>query len=138
AEVIQALAEVPVPVIAAVHGYVIGGGVALIAMCDTRIAADDTVFSLPEIDVGGLPGAAALLPRIGVSPGGLREMLFTGARYSATEAQSFSLIDRVVPAAELADATQRIAERIAAKERRALIRMKRAINRIEHGAHWTD
>lgn len=86
------------PVVAAVHGYCIGSGVEIALLCDLRIAAEETIFALPEVHLGMIPaaGGTQTLPRsVGRSPA--LHLLLTGRRLDAMEALSLRLLTRVVP-----------------------------------------
>jgi enoyl-CoA hydratase/carnithine racemase len=101
------------PVIAAVNGYCLAGGLELALSCDIRIAADNATFALTEVTRGLIPGngGTQLLPRI-VPAGIALELMFTGERISAEEAHRIGLVNRVVPQAELMAAAMALAERI--------------------------
>lgn len=103
------------PVIVALHGRVSGGGLELALGCDIRIAAEDTVFALPEVTRGIIPGSGGLywLPRV-VGLGRALEMILTGEPVNAAEALRIGLVNRVVPREELAACTRAMALRIAA------------------------
>ncbi len=97
-----ALAGLPVPTVALIHGYCVGGGVALSLACDLRYAADDAVFAIPAARLGlgyGLEGVRALLHLVG--PARAKEVLFTARRYDAGEALEMGLIDRIFQKSEL-------------------------------------
>jgi enoyl-CoA hydratase/carnithine racemase len=96
------VAAIPRPVIAAVNGFALGGGLELALSCDLRIAGDRARVGQPEILLGIIPGAGATqrLPRL-VGPARAKEMIFTGRQVKADEALAIGLVDRVVPAAEL-------------------------------------
>lgn len=102
--VLQALAELPCPTVAAIHGHCMGGGTELALACDSRVASNDpsTRISLPEVNLGILPGwgGSARLPRLLGAPQAL-EMMLTGRAASASRAQAIGLVDKVVDAAEL-------------------------------------
>jgi enoyl-CoA hydratase len=102
-------------VIAAVNGVALGGGCELALACDLRIAAEHAVFGLPEPSLGIIPGAGGTqrLPRV-VGLGRAKEMVLTGARWSAAQALQYGLVSEVVPAAELLSAARRMAERVLA------------------------
>jgi enoyl-CoA hydratase/carnithine racemase len=110
----EELAAFPVPVIAAVHGYAMGGGAEVALACDIRIAADAAVFALPEVSVGLIPGAGGItrLPKL-VGAGRARELIFSGRRVDAAEAERIGLVERVTPLVELDGAVQALAETIA-------------------------
>src|SRR6186997_3106982 len=104
------------PVIAAVNGFALGGGCELAMACTMRLAADTAKFGQPEINLGLLPGYAGSqrLPRL-VGRGRALELLLTGATISADEAYRIGLVNRVVPAANLAAETRTLADTLAAK-----------------------
>ena len=95
------LRTIPVPVIARIEGYCLGGGLEVAAACDMRVASDDATFGMPEVKVG-IPSVieAALLPRL-VGIGKAREMVMTGATMNAQEALRCGLVERVVAAPDL-------------------------------------
>ncbi|MFL6243410.1 MAG: enoyl-CoA hydratase/isomerase family protein [Acidimicrobiia bacterium] len=99
------LGEIPRPVIAAINGVALGGGLELALACDLRIAADNARVGQPEILLGVIPGAGATqrLPRL-VGPARAKELVWSGRQVKADEALAIGLVDRVVPAAELEDA----------------------------------
>jgi enoyl-CoA hydratase/carnithine racemase len=103
------------PVIAALHGRVSGGGLELALGCDIRIAADDTVFALPEVTRGIVPGSGGMywLPRV-VGLGRALEMILTGEPIDAQEALRIGLVNRVVGRDELNACASAMATRIAA------------------------
>jgi len=95
--------SVPQPIIAALHGYVIGSGLEIALFCDIRIASDDVQFLVPEMGLGIITaaGASQTLPR-SVSRGPAMEWLLTGRPVKAAEALRFGLVNRVVSRGELA------------------------------------
>jgi enoyl-CoA hydratase/carnithine racemase len=124
----EELAAFPTPVIAAVHGFALAGGSEVALACDTRIAAEGSVFGLPEVCVGIIPGGGGIvrLPRI-VGAGRANELLFTGRRISDREALAIGLIDRLVPLEDLDAAVREMAETIAANAPLAVRAVKRAL-----------
>lgn len=124
----DALAALPVPTIAALHGYTLAGGLELALACDIRLAAADTVFGLTEVRIGIFPGAGApaRLPRL-VGPGKARELIFSGRRIGAAEALACGLVERVVPPAELDEAVATLAGEIAAAAPLAVRAAKHAL-----------
>ncbi|WP_367065208.1 enoyl-CoA hydratase family protein [Oryzisolibacter sp. LB2S] len=121
----------PVPVIAAVHGFVLGGGIGICGAADIVIAADDATFGLPEVDRGAMGGAAHLQRMFGVQK--TRYLFFTGEMIGAAEALRLGAIERVVPKDALRTTALEIAAKIAAKSP-AMIRIaKEALNGIEDG-----
>ena len=119
-----------VPVIAALHGYALGGGLEMALACDIRIAAESAQLGFPEAKVGSLPGAGGTqrLTRL-VGPGYAKEMMFTGERYPAAEAHRMGLVNRVVPDGDLLAEAKAIAAEIATKAPLSLDRIKVLINR---------
>jgi enoyl-CoA hydratase len=125
------LESLPVPVIAAINGYTMGGGVEFICACDIRIASEDAVFAQPEIDIGVLPGwggTQRLARHIGM--GNAKEMIYTGKRITALEALQLGLVNQVVPNTDLLIAANTIAETIASKSRVAIVNAKRTMNLV--------
>jgi enoyl-CoA hydratase len=119
----------PAVVIAAVNGVALGGGCELALACDLRIAAEHAVFGLPEPSLGIIPGAGGTqrLPRV-VGLGRAKELVLTGARWSAAQAREYGLVSEVVPAAELLPAARRMAERVLALGPLAVRLAKAALN----------
>ena len=126
----QAMDRCPQPIIAAIRGYAFGGGLELALACDIRIAADDAQLGLTEINLAIIPGGGGTqrLPRL-VGRGKALEMILTGMRVSADEALRIGLVERVIPAAELAGAAVTFARTIAAKAPIALRYAKEAVAR---------
>ncbi len=118
------------PLIAALHGYVLGSGVEMALCCDIRVAAEDTQLGLPETGLGIIPaaGGSQTLPRA-VGIGRSLDMLLTGRWLTAREALRAKLVDRVVPAAELASAADQLADKIAAYSVAAISSAKQAVVR---------
>jgi methylglutaconyl-CoA hydratase len=109
----EALTALPVPVIAAVRGYALAGGMELAVACDIRVAAEDAIFGLTEVVIGVFPGAGGpvRLPRL-VGPGKARELIYSGRRIDATEALQCGLVERVVPVAAFDAAVAELAGQI--------------------------
>ncbi|MEI6027364.1 MAG: enoyl-CoA hydratase family protein [Betaproteobacteria bacterium] len=121
----------PVPVIAAVQGFVLGGGIGICGAADIVIAAEDASFGLPEVDRGAMGGAAHLQRMFGVQK--TRYLFFTGEMIGAPEALRLGAVERVVPRAELRETALAVARKIAAKSP-AMIRLaKEALTGIEDG-----
>ena len=127
--VARKLETLPQPVIAAVNGFVMGGGVEFICACDLRIASEDAVFAQPEIDIGIIPGwgGTQRLTRI-VGLGKAKELIYTGKRIDAKEALRIGLVNDVVPKGDLKMAALALAKNIASKSHETLVAAKRAIN----------
>ena len=124
-KVIEAL---PVPVIAAVNGFALGGGCELAMACDIRIAAENAKFGQPEVNLGLTPGygGSQRTPRL-VGTGMALYLCLTGETIDAAEALRIGLVQRVVPSAELLPEAKRIAQTIASKAPLAITATKRAI-----------
>jgi enoyl-CoA hydratase len=119
------------PVIVAVHGFVLGGGIGLAGAADIVVAADDASFGVPEVDRGAMGGGAHLQRLFPVQK--VRMMYFTGEPITAAEAYRLGAVEAVVPRAALRDAALSIARKIAAKST-AMIRLaKESLNGIEDG-----
>lgn len=120
-----------VPVIAAVHGFVLGGGIGICGAADIVVAADDARFGLPEVDRGAMGGAAHLQRMFGVQK--TRYLFYTGEMIGAAESLALGAVERVVPREALRATALEIAARIAAKSP-AMIRIaKEALGGIEDG-----
>lgn len=98
----DALAAIPRPVIAAIRGFALGGGLELALACDLRVAADSARLGQPEVLLGIIPGAGATqrLPRL-VGPARAKDMIWSGRHVRGDEALAMGLVDRVVPADEV-------------------------------------
>jgi enoyl-CoA hydratase/carnithine racemase len=117
--------------VAAVNGHAVGGGWGLALACDLRIAAAEAQFWIPEVDLG-VPlgtGTTTRFVRL-VGPARAKEIIMGCARYSASEAQAWGLVNRVVPGADLLRATREYAAQLAAKPFRPLAEVKARINAI--------
>ncbi len=119
------------PVICAVHGFVLGGGIGIAGAADIVVAAEDATFGVPEVDRGAMGGGAHLQRLFGVQK--VRMMYFTGEPITAREAHRLGAVECVVPRAQLRDTALTIALKIAAKSP-AMIRLaKESLNGIEDG-----
>jgi enoyl-CoA hydratase len=125
----KAVYECAVPVVAAVHGFCLGGGVGLVGNADTIVASDDAYFGVPEVDRGAL-GAATHLARL-VPPHLMRTLYFTGRSIPASALVAHGSVLEVVPRAGLDDAALEVAGEIAAKDTRVIRAAKEAINGID-------
>lgn len=121
--------DCPVPVIAAVHGYCIGGGIGIAGASDIVICSDDATFALPEIDRGALGAATHLMRLFGMQK--TRRMLYTGEAIDAAEALRLGGVESVVPREKLRDAALELARKIASKSPKALRLAKWSLNGIE-------
>ena len=124
-----AVYECPVPVIAAVQGFCLGGGIGLAGNADLIVAADDATFGLPEVDRGAL-GAATHLARLVPQPL-LRAMVYTCQTVTAQQLLSFGTVFTVAPRAELGDAARSLAAAIAAKDPLVIRLAKQSLNGID-------
>jgi enoyl-CoA hydratase len=125
----NALAALPLPVIAAVNGYALGGGCELALACDFIYASERARFGQPEINLGILPGFGGtqrLARRVG--PGMARELIYTGAILDAAEALRIGLVNRVVAADQLLSEARATAQLLAQKAPVALRLAKRVIS----------
>ena len=124
-----AVYECPVPVVAAVHGFCLGGGIGLVGNADVIVASDDATFGLPEVDRGAL-GAATHLSRL-VPQHKMRAMVYTSATATAAELHAFGSVLRVVPRDTLRDAAREVAGQIAAKSPVVIRAAKESLNGID-------
>lgn len=120
----------PKPILAAVNGYVLGGGLEFALACDFLIASEDAVFGLPEVSLGIIPGGGGtqLLPRL-IGRARAKEMIFTARRFDAAEAERRGLVVRVVPKGKLDEEVEKMARAIAANAPISLRQAKRAVDR---------
>ena len=128
-EAFAAVYECKVPVIAAVHGHCLGGGIGLVGNADIVVAADDATFGLPEVDRGAL-GAATHLARL-VPQHTMRAMVYTAATASAAELAAFGSVLRVVPREGLRATALEVAGEIAAKSPTVIRAAKESLNGID-------
>jgi enoyl-CoA hydratase len=124
-----AVYECAVPVIAAVQGFCLGGGIGLVGNADVIVASSDATFGLPEVDRGAL-GAATHLSRL-VPQHRMRAMMYTSATATADELHSYGSVLRVVNRDELREAAFAVAREIAAKDPRVIRAAKESLNGID-------
>jgi len=120
--------SVPQPLIAALHGYVLGSGIEIALYCDLRIATPDVVFGLPEVSLGILPaaGGTQTLPRIlGLS--GALDMLLTGRRLSGQEAFNLGMVNQIVPREKLLQTAEELVHKIASYDPMVVRNAKQAV-----------
>lgn len=129
AEAFAAVYACEVPVVAAVRGFCLGGGVGLVGNADAIVASEDAVFGLPELDRGAL-GAATHLARL-VPQHLMRTLYYTSRTVTAAELLAHGSVWRVVPGAELMHAAMELADEIAAKDGHLLRLAKAALNGID-------
>jgi enoyl-CoA hydratase len=128
-EAFSAVYECEVPVVAAVQGFCLGGGIGLVGNADVVVASEDAVFGLPELDRGAL-GAATHLSRL-VPQHLMRALYYTSRTVTAAELHTHGAVWRVVPRGELDAASLELAREIAAKDGELLRLAKAAINGID-------
>ncbi len=129
ADIFRKIETLPIPVIAAVNGFALGGGCELAMACDIRLCAENAVFGQPEVGLGITPGFSGTqrLPRI-VGVAKAKEMIYTGKNIKADEALRIGLVNAVYPAAELMAQAEKMASRIAGNAPIAVRASKKAIN----------
>ncbi|MGW2048858.1 enoyl-CoA hydratase/isomerase family protein [Streptomyces sp. NPDC001858] len=123
------VARLPMPVVAAITGYALGGGLELALAADYRVAAEDALLGQPEVRLGIIPGSGGTqrLTRL-IGPSRAKNLLMTGRRVAAEEALRLGLVDEVVPTAEVYDAALSYARRLAAGPAAALEAIKEAVD----------
>ena len=128
-DVFRSIETLPVPVIAAVNGFALGGGCELSMSCDIRICSDNAVFGQPEVGLGITPGFGGTqrLARL-VGPGMAKQMIYTARNIKAEEALRIGLVNAIYPQAELMDAAKKMAAGIAKNAPIAVRNCKKAIN----------
>ncbi len=116
------------PIVVAVHGYCIGSGLEIALLGDLRLAAEDTVFAMPEVRLGMIPaaGGTQTIPRI-ARPSQAMDLLLTGRRFTAQEARSMGLVTRLSPPEELIGKARREAAGLAESPSAAVAALKRAL-----------
>jgi len=124
----QAMDRCPQPIIGAIRGYALGGGLELALACDIRIASEDAQLGLTEVNLAIIPGGGGTqrLPRL-IGRGRALEMILTGARIDAREAWRIGLVERVVPAADVLASARELARTLAEKAPVALRYAKEAV-----------
>ena len=128
-DVFRKLETFPIPVIAAVNGFALGGGCEISMSCDIRICSENAVFGQPEVGLGNTPGFGGTqrLARI-VGTGKAKEMIYGARNIKAEEAYRIGLVNNVYPAEELMPAAKKLASTIARNAPIAVRNCKRAIN----------
>jgi enoyl-CoA hydratase len=126
---VQAIQQCPVPVVCALHNFVIGGGVNMAGAADALIAADDTYFSLPEIDRGAMGGASFMMRILPLMK--VRAAFFTGGRIPVSHAFQYGAVEKVVSREALLQEARDFCALIAGKSRTALVLAKQALNGLE-------
>ncbi|MBF0120269.1 MAG: enoyl-CoA hydratase/isomerase family protein [Desulfobacterales bacterium] len=128
-EIIDKLQMLPIPVIAAINGFALGGGSEIALACDFIYASENSTFGLPEILLGIIPGFGGTqrLPRL-VGKNIAKEMIFTGKMISGAEAEKIGMVNKICPKDKLMEEVLNTAKNLAAKGRVALRAAKEAIN----------
>jgi enoyl-CoA hydratase len=131
-DLMRRIEESPAVCVAAVGGFALGGGMELALACDMIVASEAAVFGLPETQVGLLPGWGGTQRIVrAVSPQRARELVFTGRRVPAREAEAFGFVNRVVAPSDLGSAIEKLTDELLAVSPTALRHAKRA---LVHGA----
>lgn len=125
------------PVIAAINGAAIGVGMIVAALCDMRVAGEGAHFACPEIDYGLVAGGAALFAHVNMPEAKVREMLFTGARFTARELEPTGFFNYVVPRTDVLTRSMALAGKIAAKSLPSIRARKIASSELE-GRKWAE
>ncbi len=128
-DIFRQIETLPIPVIAAVNGFALGGGCEIAMSCDFRICSDNAVFGQPEVGLGITPGFGGTqrLARL-VGPGMAKQMIYTARNIKADEAFRIGLVNQVVPQEELMPVVEKIANGIAMNAPIAVRNCKKAIN----------
>jgi enoyl-CoA hydratase len=121
--------RIPKPVIAAVSGYALGGGLELALVCDMIVASETAVFGMPEITLGIIPGAGGTqrLPRL-IGPNRAKEIIVTGAFFDVEACREMGLVNKVVPVAEMLEEAKKLAKRCIRNGAVALACAKACVN----------
>jgi len=125
----KAIRDAEIPVIVAVHKFVIGGGIGICGASDSIIAADDAYFSLPEVDRGAMGGASHLSRMLPLHK--VRAAFFTGGTISTEEAYRLGAVEKLVARSDLEKEAREFCAVIASKSRKALVIAKEALNGLE-------
>ena len=140
----DALETMSAVTVARIHGHCVGGGLVLAAACDLRVAADDTYFSIPEVDLG-IPLAWGGIPRLvrEIGPALTKELVLTCRPFTAEEARAAGFLNRVVPADRLDEEVEALADSIATKSSLTLRATKHHVDAVTAqmvgtGRSWAD
>jgi len=140
----EALEGMRAVTVVGLHGHCIGGGVVLAAACDLRVAAEDTYFSIPEVDLG-IPLAWGGVPRLvrELGPAMARELVMTCRPFTAAEAKAAGFLNRVVPPTLVLPTVEELAANLAAKSSLALTATKQHVNAVLEAmsgaaSSWSD
>lgn len=129
-QLVNQIEQFPCPVIAAINGYALGGGLEIAMGCDIRLASEKAKVGLPETKLGIIPGygGTVRLPRT-ISVGAAKKMIYTAAHITAQEAMQLGLVQEVLPADKLMERAMELARTIAANAPLAVQAVKQTINR---------
>lgn len=129
-KVFRRFEEVGKPVIAAIQGYCLGGGLEMALACDLRVASEAAQFGFPESRVGSMPGAGGTqrATRL-IGPARTKELMFTGERIDAHKAERIGLVTRVVPGESLQEETMALARTIGQRAPLSIRQIKASVNR---------
>ena len=133
-EVFSRIEDLQIPVVAAVNGYALGGGLEIALACSIRVCSEKAQFGAPEVKLGIIPGDGGTqrLPRL-VGLGRAMEMILTGDFIDSQEAYRIGLVNKVFPHEELMDGAMELAQRIASRPPLAIRYAKEAVNRSQEG-----
>jgi enoyl-CoA hydratase/carnithine racemase len=134
----DAVSAIPAVTIAAIHGHCVGGGLVLASACDLRIAAEDTRFAIPEVDLG-IPLAWGGIPRLvrELGPAVTKELVLTCRPFTAAEAHALRFLNRVAPAGELGAEVEALAAALATKASLLIRHTKQLVDAVVEDAHST-
>ncbi len=129
-ETLSLIEEFPSPVIAAVNGYALGGGLELVLACDIILASENARLGLPEVTLGICPGFGGTqrLPRL-IGKARAKELIFTGEMIDAKKAYEFGIVNKVIPQDKLLDEAKEIARKIAKNGPLAVRAAKRLVEK---------
>jgi len=140
----RAMEELRAVTVATVHGWCVGGGVVLVAVCDLRVAAESARFSIPEVELG-IPLAWGGIPRLvrEIGPALTKELVMTCREFGPEEAKAAGFLNRVVPDAELDDAVEELVAALVRMPKLALLATKVHTNAVTEamvgtGRSWAD
>lgn len=140
----RAMEEMRAVTVARVHGWCVGGGVVLAAVCDLRVAADSARFSIPEVEIG-IPLAWAGIPRLvrEIGPALTKELVMTCREFTPHEAKAAGFLNRVVPEAKLDETIEQLVANLVRMPKLALLATKAHTNAVTEsmvgtGRSWSD
>lgn len=133
-EVFSRIENLQIPVIGAINGYALGGGLELALACSIRVCSEKAQFGVPEVKLGIIPGDGGTqrLPRL-VGLGRAMEMILTGDFIDAQEAYRIGLVNKIFPPGKLMEGAMELAQRIASRPPLAVRYAKEAVNRSQEG-----